>query len=79
LWDLKPSKQATSLIAAIDTYKTSNKLTAVTQAVDEIFNEHKEHLFEAAKSSGNLQESAFARRLVQITLDNRLCMSHLVL
>jgi hypothetical protein len=66
------------LITAIDAYKTSNKHTAVTQAIDEIFNEDKGHLFEGAKRSINPSKSAFAERLVQIVLDNRLRMSHLV-
>jgi hypothetical protein len=78
LWDRKPSNKATFLITAIDAYKTSNKHTAVTQAVDEIFNEHKGRLFEEAKRSRNPSKSAFAERLVQIALDNRLCTSHLV-
>ncbi|KIM77678.1 hypothetical protein PILCRDRAFT_825116 [Piloderma croceum F 1598] len=73
LWDRKPSRQATCLISAINTYKTSNKHTAVTQAIDEIFNEHEGCLFNEAKSSRNpKEESAFAKRLVQIALDNRL-------
>jgi hypothetical protein len=77
LWDRATSDKAT-LITAIDAYKTSNKHTAVTQAVDEIFNEDKGRLFNEAKRSWNPKESAFAKRLVQIALDNRLRTSHLV-
>jgi hypothetical protein len=74
LWDREPSDKATFLITAIDAYKTSNKHTAVTQAVDEIF---KGRLFDEAKRSWNPRESAFVKRLVQIALDNRLRKSHL--
>ena len=46
------------------------------QAVDEAFKEDGGHLFEEAKGSDNPRVSAFAERLVQIALDNRLRMSH---
>jgi hypothetical protein len=72
LWDQHPSNKATFLIIAIDTYKTSNKHTTVTQAIDELFNEDEGCLFKEAKSSKNPEESAFAKRLLQIALDNRL-------
>ena len=78
LWDQEPSQQVTSLITAINTYKTSNNHTAITQAVDEIFNANEGPLFDEAKSSMNLEDSAFAEQLIQIALDHRLCMSHLV-
>jgi len=72
LWDRESSNKATFLITAIDAYKTSNKHTAVTQAIDEIFNEDRGHLFKEAKCSRDPKESAFAERLLQIALDNRL-------
>jgi len=71
LWDHAPSNSANHLISAINAYKTSNKHTAVTQAVDDIFKDG-ESLFMEAKGSNNPQKSAFGKRLVQIALDNRL-------
>jgi hypothetical protein len=77
LWDQKPSLKTDCLISAIEVYKSSAKHAAVTQAVDEAFKEDEGHLFEDAKGSDDPSKSAFAERLVQIALNNCLCMSYL--
>jgi len=72
LWERAPSSETTCLISAIDAYKSSTKHTAVTQAVDEIFKADKGRLFKEAVKSKDTSESAFAKQLVRIALDNRL-------
>ena len=64
------------MISAIGTYESSGKHATVMQAVDEAFKEDGGHLFKEAKGSEDPRNSAFAERLVQIALDNRLRMSH---
>jgi hypothetical protein len=76
LWDQAPSREPKSFISAIIAYQSSTKHTIITQAIDEIFEEHKEHFFNEAKDSDNPTKSAFASQLVQIALDNRLSMSY---
>jgi len=49
-----------------------------TEAVDKIFEEER-HLFGEAQVHEDPGKSAFAQRLAQIALENRLCMSHLAL
>jgi hypothetical protein len=72
LWERAPSSETTCLISAIDAYKSSTKHTAVTQAVDEIFKDDEGRLFKEAVGLAYVHESAFAKRLVHIALDNRL-------
>jgi hypothetical protein len=60
------------LISAIDAYKSSAKHTAVTHAVDELFKDDEGHMFKEAVGIEDTEESAFAKRLVRIALDNRL-------
>jgi len=76
LWDRAPSDDAGFFISAIDAYESSAKHTAVTQAIDEAFAEDGGRLFEDAKDSDNPKEFTFAKRLVQIALDNRLPPPH---
>jgi hypothetical protein len=45
LWDRAPSKEMDPLISAINTYQSSDKHTAVTQAVDDLFTAGGGHLF----------------------------------
>jgi hypothetical protein len=73
---MRPSSNIKLLTSAIDFYKSSNKHVTVNKAVDMIFEEEK-HLFGDAKGSEDSSKSAFSQLLVQIALDNRLCMSHL--
>jgi len=72
LWDQAPSNNASILTLAVDIYQSSTKHTTVTEAVDEAFKEDGGHLFNEAKHCEYPQMSAFAERLVQIVLDNRL-------
>jgi len=72
LWDRAPSTSIDYLISAVDVYESSAKHTAVTEAVDETFKEDEGRLFKEAESSEDPKESAFAKRLLQIALDNRL-------
>ena len=76
MWDRAPSNNAAFFISAIGTYESSGKHATVMQAVDEAFKEDGGHLFEEAKGSRDPEMSAFAERLAQIALDNRLRMSH---
>ena len=78
LWDQAPSREPKSFISAIKAYQSSTKHTIVTHAIDEIFEEHKGHLFNEADDHDNPTKSAFASQLVQIALDNRLCTCWLV-
>jgi len=72
LWDRAPSKEMDPLISAINTYQSSGKHTAVTQAVDDLFIEGGGHLFEEAQGSSDPRQSTFAKRLATIALANRL-------
>ena len=76
LWDRAPSDDAGFFISAIDAYKSSAKHAAVTEAIDDAFAEDGGRLFEDAKDSDDPTESVFAKRLVQIALDNRLRTCH---
>ena len=78
LWDRAPSENPAFFISAIGTYESSSKHVTVMQAVDEAFKEDGGHLFEEVKGNEDPEKSAFAERLLQITLDNRLRMSHLI-
>ena len=66
------------LISAINTYQSSGKHTAVTQIVDDLFNEGGGRLFEEAQTSRNPIFSTFAERLAKIARDNRLRKSYLL-
>jgi hypothetical protein len=77
LWDQAPSDNDAYLISAINIYELSAKHTIVIDAVDKVF-EGVGHLFDEAKGSEYPWESAFAERLTQIVLDNRLCMYHVL-
>lgn len=74
MWDRKPSSDPAPFISAIDAYDVSNTHESVTQLVDIVFKENAGQLVrEAAKMDVEAQKkSAFATRLVQIALDNRL-------
>ena len=71
LWDQAPSDNDAYLISAINIYESSAKHTIVIDAIDKVF-ESEGHLFDEAKGSEYPWESAFAERLTQIVLDNRL-------
>jgi hypothetical protein len=75
LWDRAPSNNAAFFISAIGTYESSGKHATVMQAVNEALKENGGHLFKEAKGRKDPWESAFAERLAQIALDNRLRMS----
>jgi hypothetical protein len=66
LWDRDKSSWKTCVAAAVDCYKQSPSCNAVAHAVDVIF-PHKTFETESGKNT-------FAQQLVQIALDNRLCM-----
>ena len=70
LWEREPSSSKAPLVSAINAYKSSTKHIAVTQAVDEIFKDD-----QGAVGLGYTEESSFAKRLLQIALDNCLHMS----
>ena len=76
LWDQAPSNDDTFLISAIKIYESSTKHKIVMDAVDKVFKEDERHLFDEAEHSQDLQESDFAKHLMQIAFDNRLCMSN---
>ena len=78
MWDQAPVNDASHIISAIDIYESSAKHDTVMKATEEAFS-HKAHLFMKAKWSWNPVKSAFAEQLAQIALENRLCMSHLML
>ena len=71
MWDRARNKGAKPLISAIDAYNSSTKHTAVTLAVDTIF-EDEGRLLKEAKARLVPMHSAFATQPVQIALDNRL-------
>ena len=71
LWDQAPSDNDAHLISAINIYESSAKHPIVIDTVDKVF-EDEGHLFDEAKGSEYPWESAFAERLTQIVLDNRL-------
>ena len=78
LWDQAPSDNDAFLISAIEIYGSSTKHKIVVDAVNKVFKEDEGHLFDEAKYSRYPQKSTFVERLVQIALDNRLCMSNVL-
>ena len=63
VWQQKTSVDC--IAAVIDLYKESPNSSAVIQAVDEVLNKGKDLNF----------EETFGQRLIQIVMQNRLCMS----
>ena len=78
MWDQAPSNNDAFLISAIKIYESSTTHKIVMDAVDKVFKEDEGHLFDEAKHSQYPQKSTFVERLVQIALDNRLCMSNVL-
>ena len=75
LWDQKPCKDSDCIAAAVDLYKVSSNCHAVMEAVDRVIREDQGQFFQAGKDHEHVRE-AFAQKLTQIALDNRLCMSN---